>query len=211
MVWRLQASQRYSSSKPCNLPGSHLRQSLTDYGEPNTDTSQDTYDPNWAYFIGVQFVQVITEFEHLLPSDLVDRMVNSTYLAARNLMTRVGYDGDNLVTAYSNPALGRALVVEWVGNRLGDQNLTDAGAQYAKDIYDLFTADGYNTLGEFNVPSEYTTILYVSSEADKIAYYGEDVLLLCQWIRHAPSDSKLPQYGKYILEKLWESIGQHYN
>lgn len=114
----------------------------------------NSYDPNWAFFIGVQFVQIIEEFEHLLPSDLVDKMVDSTYKAARNLMTRVGYDGDNLVTAYTNPALGRALVVEWVGNRINDQNLTQAGEQYAQNIYDLFTAEGYNTFGEYNVPSE---------------------------------------------------------
>jgi hypothetical protein len=114
---------------------------------------QGSYDPNWAFFIGTQFVQIIEEFEHLLPNDLVDEMVDSAYKAARNLMTRVGYDGDNLVTAYSNPAIGRALLVEWVGARIGDQNLTQAGAQYAQDIYDLFTADNFNTLGEYNVPS----------------------------------------------------------
>ena len=90
----------------------------------------------------------------MLPEDLVNEMVTSTYRAARHLMTRVGYDGDNLVTAYSNPAIGRALIVEWVGDRINDQNLTQAGAQYAQDIYDLFTAEGYNTLGEYNVPSE---------------------------------------------------------
>lgn len=118
-----------------------------------TLTNQGSYDPNWAFFIGTQFVQIIEEFEHLLPADLVDDMVDSVYKAARNLMTRVGYDGDNLVTAYSNPAIGRALLVEWVGVRIGDQNLTDAGAQYAQDIYTLFTADAYNTLGEYNVPS----------------------------------------------------------
>ena len=123
--------------------------------------TQDTYDPNWSFFIGLAFVQAIEEFEHLLPSDLVDEMVTSTYRAARHLMTRVGLDGDNLVTAYSNPALSRALIVEWVGNRINDQNLTDAGAQYGQDLYDLFTADGYNTLGEYNVPSEsmYGTVL----------------------------------------------------
>jgi len=80
-------------------------------------------------------------------------MVDSAYKAARHLMTRVGYDGDNLVTAYSNPAIGRALLVEWVGARIGDQNLTQAGAQYAQNVYDLFTAENFNTLGEYNVPS----------------------------------------------------------
>lgn len=113
---------------------------------------QDSYDPNWSFFIGVQFVQIIAEFEHLLPSDLIDQMTSSMYLAARHLMTRVGYDGDNLVTAYTNPALGRALLVSWVGDRLGDKNLTAAGDQYAQNIYSLFTADGHNTFGEYNVP-----------------------------------------------------------
>ncbi|RSH90988.1 hypothetical protein EHS25_010164 [Saitozyma podzolica] len=171
----------------------------SDIPSPNADTYPaeiyGSYDPNWSYFIGLQFVQIIEEFESLLPSSLIDAMVDSTYKAARNLMTRVGYDGDNLVTAYSNPTIGRAIVVEWVGNRIGDTNLTMAGEQYAKDIYDLFTADGYNTLGEYNVPT----------------YYGEDVLGLCQWIRHAPANSSLPTYGKYILTKLWEDIAEHYN
>jgi hypothetical protein len=44
-----------------------------------------------------------------------------------------------------------------------------------------------------------------------VAYYGEDVLGLCQWIRHAPANSSLPTYGKYILTKLWEDIAEHYN
>lgn len=113
-----------------------------------------SYDPNWAYFVGAQFVQIISEFENLLPADLVEEMVQSMYMAARNLMTRVGYNGDNLVTAYTNPALGRALLVKWVGHRIGDHNLTHAGRQYAQDIYDLFTADGYNTFGEYNAPSK---------------------------------------------------------
>lgn len=127
---------------------------------PNPDTYPaaiySSYDPNWSFFIGLQFVQIVEEFEHLLPEDLVGNIVDSTYKAARHLMTRVGYDGDNLVTAYTNPALGRALVVEWVGNRIGDQNLTQAGEQYAQDVYDLFTKGDANTLGEYNVPSEST-------------------------------------------------------
>ena len=151
-------------------------------------------------------MQIIEEFESLLPSDLVDQMVDSTYKAARHLMTRVGYDGDNLVTAYSNPAIGRAIVVEWVGNRLNDANLTAAGNQYAQDIYDLFTADGHNTLGEYNVPSESMLPALLT-----LAYYGEDILGLCQWIRHAPADSKFPQYGQYILQALWDDIAEHYN
>jgi len=43
------------------------------------------------------------------------------------------------------------------------------------------------------------------------AYYGTDVFGLCQWIRHAPSGSKLPEYGSYILKELWQDIAQHYN
>lgn len=86
--------------------------------------------------------------------ELVERMIDSTYKAARFLATRVGYDGDNLVTSYSNPAIGRALIVEWVGQRIGDWNLTRAGEVYAQEVYDLFTADGHNTLGEYNSPCE---------------------------------------------------------
>jgi len=137
-------------------------------------------------------------------------MVDSAYKAARHLMTRVGYDGDNLVTAYSNPAIGRALLVEWVGARIGDQNLTEAGAQYAQNVYDLFTAENFNTLGEYNVPS--TFMLHLSPVPTyATAYYGTDVFGLCQWIRHAPSGSKLPEYGSYILKELWKDIAQHYN
>jgi hypothetical protein len=163
--------------------------------------------------VGSAFVQAISEFEHLLPADVVEAMVDSTYKAARHLMTRVGYDGDNLVTAYSNPAIGRALIVEWVGHRLNDQNLTDAGNQYAQDVYDLFTADGHNTLGEYNSPSRCQTswpVLPIDRDLI-LAYYGIDVLELLQWIRHAPPDSKLPEYGSYMLKELWADIGEHYN
>lgn len=90
----------------------------------------------------------------MLPTDLVDKMLDSMYKASRELMNRNGLNGDQLVTAYTNPGLGRALIVNWVGVRIGDQNLTQAGEQYAQDIYDLFTAEGYNTFGEYNAPSE---------------------------------------------------------
>ncbi|KAK4689143.1 hypothetical protein P7C73_g972, partial [Tremellales sp. Uapishka_1] len=171
----------------------------SDLPDPNnvtyTPMIYGSYDPNWSYFIGIQFVQIVAEFEHLLPADLVTEMVQSTYYAARALMARVGYDGDNLVTAYSNPAYARAIIVSWVGDRLGDQNLTLAGEQYGQDLYDLFTADGHNTLGEYMATT----------------YYGEDVMDLCMWIRLAPASSSLPKWGKYILEELWEDIGDHYN
>ncbi|WVQ77870.1 hypothetical protein IAR50_007572 [Cryptococcus sp. DSM 104548] len=192
-------SLQYVDTASNNTPWYWDYKLASDLPNPNAETYlpaiYETYDPNWSYFVGIQFVQIIEEFEHLLPSKLVSSMVESTYRAARHLMTRVGYDGDNLVTAYSNPAIGRALVVEWVGNRVGDANLTRAGHQYGKDIYDLFTAEGFNTLGEYNVPT----------------YYGEDVLGLLQWVRHSPSNSSLPKWGKYMLQHLWDDIAEHYN
>ncbi len=97
-------------------------------------------------------MQIIEEFEHLLPSDLIDQMTSSMYLAARHLMARVGQDGDNLVTAYTKPR-SRPSAFGLLGWRpLGDKNLTAAGDQYAQNILLLVHRDGLNTFGEYNVP-----------------------------------------------------------
>jgi len=81
--------------------------------------------------------------------------------------------------------------------------LTSAGEQYGKDIYDLFTADGYYTLGEYNAPSECSKRDgHFADKLISIAYYGKDVLGLCQWIQHGACNSSLPKWGNYILQDL---------
>ncbi|ODN97951.1 hypothetical protein I350_07588 [Cryptococcus amylolentus CBS 6273] len=200
-IWAIEnvISLQYVDTKSNNTPWYWDYKLASDIPDPNPDTFPaeiyESYDPNWTYFIGIQFIQIIEEFSHLLPASLLSSMEESTYRAARHLMARVGYDGDNLVTAYSNPAIGRALIVSWVGERRGDANLTRAGERYGRDVWELFTAGGHDTLGEYNAPT----------------YYGDDVLGLLQWVRHAPSNSSLPEWGRYILHHLWEDIAQHYN
>lgn len=59
------------------------------------------------------------EFSDLLGDSLVARIEDSLEIAAVGSMRRNGSypEGDNLTPAYSNPALMRAWVVSWIGER----------------------------------------------------------------------------------------------
>lgn len=156
-----------------------------------------TYDPNWREFIGSQFVQVIAEFEHLLDPQLVRDVEVALEFAAVGAMRRNGTfpTNDNLITGYSNPALMRALVVGWIGHRLQNQTFIDFANQEGTKVFDLFTANGYNTLGEYNCPT----------------YYGEDVWALAANIKYGPPDATMTKHSPYILTELWKDTADHYN
>lgn len=109
-------------------------------------------------------------------------------------MRRNGYDGDNLVTAYTNPGIMRALTVGWVGEKLGNQSLVDYANEQSAQITELFNA-GNGTFGEYNAPT----------------YYGEDIWALGAAIKYGPSNQTLTLDAPYLLSTLWDDIAEHYN
>ena len=109
-------------------------------------------------------------------------------------MRRNGTDGDNLVTAYTNPGLMRSLTVGWVGARTQNQTLVDFANTHAADIYELFTK-GSNVFGEYNAPT----------------YYGVDVWALAAAIKYGPADQYLTKKAPWLLSEFWKDIADHYN
>jgi hypothetical protein len=136
----------------------------------------------------------VEEFSNLIGKDLVDKIVHALEVQAVGAMRRNGTDGDNLVAAYTNPGLMRALTVGWIGARINNQTLIQFANIQASDIYELFTA-GSNTFGEYNAPS----------------YYGIDVWALATSIKYGPKNQFLTQKASWLLRQLWKDIADHYN
>lgn len=129
-----------------------------------SDLTQETYDPNWREFVGVQFVQILAEFEPRLPKKLVKRMEYSPEKVSIGAMRRNGTYPDNLTIAYSNPALLRALLVGWTGHHLGQYELTDFTNEQENMIYELFTRNGANVFSEYNAPTYYGIDIFATLE-----------------------------------------------
>ncbi|KAL3423086.1 hypothetical protein PVAG01_04833 [Phlyctema vagabunda] len=173
--------------------------------EPNPTPDSDlyspeiygTYDPNWREFVGSQLVQVVAEFEGLLEPDLVSEIESSLAHAAVGAMRRNGTfpEGDNLILGYSNPAYMRALVVGWIGERLNNSTFIDFANKQGTQLLELFTANGSNTLSEYNCPN----------------YYGEDIWALAANIKYGPKEATLTRNSVYVLEELWKDVADHYN
>jgi hypothetical protein len=154
-----------------------------------------TYDANWRAFIGSALVQAIAEFEHLLDPQLVKDLEASLTLAAIGEMRRDGTPPDNLILGYTNPQLMGTMMIGWLGHRLNNQTFIDFANTKGTELYQLFTANGSNTLTEYNCPT----------------YYGEDVFALASAIKYGPKSTTLTQHATYMLSHLWEDIADHYN
>ncbi|KAF7593026.1 hypothetical protein BBP40_012113 [Aspergillus hancockii] len=153
-----------------------------------------TWDPNWRGFIGTAFIIALEEFPSLISSEMARLMVESLYNSTIGDSYRVGgVDGDNLYPSYTNPALMRALVSGWTGQRCADENMTMAGENYAKEIIDLF--DRANTLSEFN----------------SATYTGVSLIGLTMWAKYAAEHSVMKGKGKEMLQATWDTIGQLYH
>lgn len=143
-----------------------------------------------------QLIQVVEEFEHLLPRSLITRIENALEAAAIGGMRRNGTfpEDDNLILGYSNPAIMRALTTGWIGKRKKNKVLTDFATEQGKDLYKLFKHD-QNALAEYNAPN----------------YYGIDIWALAANIAYGPADAPMTKYAKVMLRELWDDIAAHYN
>ncbi|ORY59732.1 uncharacterized protein BCR38DRAFT_488748 [Pseudomassariella vexata] len=157
----------------------------------------NTYDPNWREFVGTQLVQIVEEFSHLLTDDLISQIEDALEIGAVGEMRRNGSypEDDNLILAYTNPALMRALTVGWIGKRRNNQTMIDYAWKQGEDLLALYQRNGSDTLGEYNAPN----------------YYGMDIWALAANIAYGPSDAPMTKNSKIILSDLWKDIAAHYN
>ncbi|BCR95277.1 uncharacterized protein AKAW2_20217A [Aspergillus luchuensis] len=154
----------------------------------------DTWDPNWREFIGTAFIIALEEFPHLIDADMTQLMHASLYNDTTGDSYRVGgVDDDNLYPSYTNPSLMRAIITGWTGRKLGDQNMTNSGETYAKEIIELF--DRADTLSEFN----------------SATYTGVSLIALTMWAKYAAEDSVMKGKGKEMLQDTWDTIGELYH
>ncbi|KAH7305190.1 hypothetical protein B0I35DRAFT_381874 [Stachybotrys elegans] len=156
-----------------------------------------SYDPNWREFVGTQLIQIVEEFEHVLPPALTARIEDALEAAAVGGMRRNGSypEGDNLILGYSNPAIMRALTTGWIGKRKGNKVLTDFAWEQGKELLELFQRGGQDVLSEYNAPN----------------YYGIDIWALAANIAYGPADAPMTKNSKVILTELWKDIAAHYN
>ena len=137
----------------------------------------------------------MAEFEDKIPRRLVKKLEYSLEQAAIGGMRRNGTYPDNLTIAYSNPALMRALLVGWIGHRLNNAEFISFAEDQGNKIYELFTKNGTNTLGEYNAPN----------------YYGIDVFALAANIKYGVAGASMTKNATPILKALLGDIGDHYN
>ena len=154
-----------------------------------------SYDPNWREFIGTQLVQVVEEFEALLGPELVSDIETAMAYDAVGAMRRNGTAPDNLILAYSNPQYMRTLNVGWIGARRKNQTFIDFANTKGTELYELFTKNGANTLGEYNAPT----------------YYGMDMWALGANAKYGPKNATLTNHAVEIMTKVWEDVSDHYN
>ncbi|KAJ5983993.1 hypothetical protein N7481_006092 [Penicillium waksmanii] len=167
--------------------------------EPGTPKYPDegpysSWDPNVRDFVGCAWLVALNDYEHLLPVTTVSKIERSLHIAAKGDLYRVGgVDGDNLYPCYSNPWIMRTILQNWVGTRLNDKNLTQAGEHFAQELYDLWNV--HHTLSEFNSPT----------------YAGVAMWALALWGQYSSEGSLLKKYTPEILAASWNELAQLYN
>ncbi|KAI4646498.1 uncharacterized protein J4E79_010560 [Alternaria viburni] len=157
-----------------------------------------TYDPNWRDFIGTQLIQILSEFSPLLSPSLITSIEDSLEVAAVGSMRRNGtYPtiDDNLTIGYTNPAMMRALLCEYIGTRRSNSTFTSFAEDQGKRILQLFQREGAETVSEYNAPT----------------YYGIDVWAMGAQIKYGVGNSSMTKAAKYILPRMMGDLADHYN
>ncbi|KAJ6471753.1 hypothetical protein C8R47DRAFT_1297074 [Mycena vitilis] len=170
---------------------------------PDPGALYTSYDLNIGLFVCTSFIIVMEEFQHLLEPSLVTLIKNSMYNATVGDGYRVGgfngdgysaggFIGDNLYPIYSNPWYMRVMAATYVGNMMGDANMSYWGNRWAKDAVVNFNL--YGTLAEFNSGT----------------YTGVTLYALSLW-GYMPKNSAIVQHARDIIAETWNSIGMYYN
>ncbi|KAJ7607118.1 hypothetical protein DFH06DRAFT_1347619 [Mycena polygramma] len=162
-----------------------------------------SYDLNIGLFVCTSFIIVMEEFQHLLEPSLVTLIKNSMYNATVGDGYRVGgfngdgysaggFIGDNLYPVYSNPWYMRVMAATYVGNMMGNANMSYWGNRWAAEAVANFNL--YGTLAEFNSGT----------------YTGVTLYALSLW-GYMPKNSTIVQHARDIIAQTWTSIGMYYN
>ncbi|KAG5651479.1 hypothetical protein H0H81_008510 [Sphagnurus paluster] len=164
-----------------------------DPGDVYPPKPYNSYDLNMGLFVTTAWIIVIEEFTHLLAPELVERMKRSMYDATVGDGYRVGgVDGDNLYPIYSNPWYMRVMAATYVGNMMGDKNMTYWGDEWARQT--LVEFDRYGTLSEFN----------------SATYTGVTLYALSLW-GYMPANSTIAKRAPDLITKTWETVAQVWN
>lgn len=87
----------------------------------------------------------------------------------------------------------RALVSDWTGKVMNDEDMTKAGEKYANEIIQLL--DRADTLSEFN----------------SATYTGVPLIAITMWTKYAPETSVMKGKGKEMLQATWKTTGELYH
>ncbi|KAJ6455479.1 hypothetical protein C8R45DRAFT_1036459 [Mycena sanguinolenta] len=177
--------------------------SAPDPGDVYPPLLYTSYDTNVALFVCTSFIIIMEEFQHMLEPSLVTLIKNSMYNATVGDGYRVGgfngdgysaggFIGDNLYPIYSNPWYMRVMSATYVGNMMGDANMSFWGDQWATEAIENFNL--YGTLAEFNSGT----------------YTGVTLYALSLW-GYMPQNSTIVKHVRDIITKTWTSIGMFYN
>ncbi|KIY67025.1 hypothetical protein CYLTODRAFT_462105 [Cylindrobasidium torrendii FP15055 ss-10] len=163
------------------------------YAPKECPQAYTSYDLNMGLFVCTSFIIALEEFSNILDPDLVDLMKRSMYNATIGDGYRVGgVDGDNLYPIYSNPWYMRVMSATYVGNMMGDANMSYWGDHWANEAIQAF--DKYSTISEFNSGT----------------YTGVSLYALSLW-GYMPESSVISSRAADIITKTWETVGQIYN
>lgn len=148
-----------------------------------------SYDPNWREFIGCTFALIISEFEDMLPSDVIKLMDESMEKAVIGSIERRIYDS---VPMNCNVEFMHIFMAHYFGSRFNNKDWKEHAAREAHKIYKEFME--FKTLAEYNSPT----------------YYGIDLFALGLWRKYLNSDS-LKKLGEEMESYLWVDIALFYN
>ncbi|WP_165962947.1 hypothetical protein [Occultella glacieicola] len=144
------------------------------------------YDPNWREFVGCTLFMVLSEWERVLPGELVGRIEHALELAVAGTRAR------GVSPRYSNIALMAGFLMHAVGRRRGDHGDDARGLDLMGQVLDLFDSGG--VFEEYNSPT----------------YYGIDLYALALWRRYG-NGTPIAERACAVEIALWRDIADHYH
>ncbi len=137
------------------------------------------YDPNWRQFVGTTFALILEDFASQLDSSLVAAIESSIALAVS------GEPDGRIPIRYTNPALMRAWLDAWFGDRSHNAALIERGVRLAHDV--VAAHDLHNAFDEFNSPT----------------YSGIDLYAIALWTTFPPT-AYFGDAGRHLARSLWQ-------
>ena len=153
---------------------------------PEDPIQWDHYDPNWREFICTVFIVLITEFQEVIPKNLIDRMNHSIMLAAQGSYER------QVSPEYTNISLMSTFLLDFAGRQFNNNEWKQYALNLGREIHRLFERN--KTFNEFNSPT----------------YYGVDFYALALWRKYG-SSTEYQNLGNSMELDLWRDVAQFYH